>query len=120
MWRCARSNTILRADPVYQQAADARSSGCIGVGGDAQVRARAGAPALASALAAMRENACVDACAVADGDADADEPPLTWPSQPDRNGRRRRQRRNGGDQRVGSRNLGGWRCGVHEQMLTRW
>ena len=27
--------------PVYQQAADARSSGCIGVGGDAQVRSRA-------------------------------------------------------------------------------
>ena len=119
MWRCARSNTVLRAGPVYQQAADARSSGFIGVGGDAQVRARAGAPALVSALAAMREGACVDAYAVADGDAD--EPPLTWPSQPDRNGRRRRQRGNGGDQRVSSWNLGaGWRCGVREQMLTRW
>jgi len=93
---------FLRADRALQQAADARSSGCIGVGGDAQVCARAGTRALASALAAMREDACVDAGVVADGDAD--EPPLTWPSQPDRNGRRRGQRGNGGDQGLGSRN----------------
>ena len=44
-------------DPVYQEAADTHSSRCIGVGGDVQVRARAGASALASALAAMRKDA---------------------------------------------------------------
>ena len=43
--------------PVYQQAADAHSSGCVGVGSDVQVRARASASALASALAAMRKDA---------------------------------------------------------------
>ena len=77
---------FLRNDPVYQQAADARASGCIG----------------ASALAAMRKDACADADVVANGDAD--EPPFTWPSQPDQKGRRRRQRGNGGDPRVDSRN----------------
>ena len=42
-----------------------------------RMRARAGA----SALAAMRKDACVNADVAADGDAD--EPPFTWPSQPD-------------------------------------
>ena len=54
---------FLRDDPVYQQAADVGWSVRIGVGGDAQVRARAGALALASALAAMLKDS-------ADGDAD--------------------------------------------------
>ena len=61
---------FLRDDPVYQQAADARSSGCSGVGGDAEVCARAGASALASALAAMRKDAA---------DGEANELPFTWP-----------------------------------------
>ena len=60
---------------------------------------RYGAPALASALAAMRKDAA---------DGEANELPFAWPSQPDRKGCRRRQRGNGGDQRVGSRN---WREG---------
>ena len=55
------------------------------------MRARAGA----STLTAMYEDASADADVVAYGDAD--EPPFTWPSQPDRNGRRRRQRGNGGN-----------------------
>ena len=59
---------FLRDDPVYQQAADAGWSGRISVGGDAQVRARAGASALASALAAMLKDSA---------DGDADELPFT-------------------------------------------
>ena len=86
---------FLCGDPVYQQAAGARSSGFIGVGGDAQVCARVGALALASALAAMRKDAT---------DGEANQLPFAWQSQPDRKGCRRRQRGNGSDQRVGSRN----------------
>ena len=80
--------SFLRADPVYREAADARSSGCIGVGGDAQVCARAGASALASALAAIRRDACSDGDVATDGDVD--ELPFAWPLQPDRKGCSRR------------------------------
>ena len=59
---------LLRDGPVYQKAAGTGWSGCIGVGGDAQVRARAGASALASALAAMLKDSA---------DGDADELPFT-------------------------------------------
>ena len=64
--------SFLRDDPVYQQAADAGSSGSIGVGGDTKVCARAVASALASALllAAMRKGAA---------DGEANELPFTWP-----------------------------------------
>ena len=51
---------FLRDDSAYQQAADAGWSGRIGVGGDAQVRARAGASALSSALAAMLKDALIE------------------------------------------------------------
>ena len=89
---------FLRDGSVYQKTADAGWSGCIGVGGDAQVRVRAGASALASALAAMLKDAA---------DGDADELPFAWPPQPGRKGCRHRQRGSGGDQRVGSRNQRG-------------
>ena len=62
------------------------------------MRARAGA----SALAAMYEDAGAYADVVADGNAD--DPPFSWPSQPDHSGHHHRQRGNGVDQHVGSRN----------------
>ena len=98
---------FLRDGPVYQKTADAGWSGCIGVGGDAQVRVRAGASALASALAAMLKDAA---------DGDAGELPFAWPPQPGRKGCRHRQRGSGCNQRVGSRNQRGG--GVVEYVIN--
>ena len=81
------ATSFLHDDPVYQKAVDC---GCA----RERVHRRW--------LAAMHEDACADADVTADGDAD--EPPFTWPPQPDRSGRRRRERGNGGDGHAGSCN----------------
>ena len=56
------ATSFLHIDPVYRKAVDVRASGCIG-------------DASASALAAMHEDAYIDADVAADGDVD--EPPFT-------------------------------------------